>query len=193
MQADDDAPLVLRIPHGEDLDGGHQAAREADADQDPRDDQLGQRGAKSEQRRAECGDKEQDRLHLARAVAVERHALQRLNQREEQEERRCKKSEIGRSDADVALEIREDHRVHAAEDVGEEIGERERQEDPQQQRRKRLGVSRHCLFWASKRDAPYSTCRKGSKAQRRSAITSFARRAATTSWPASVQCKSVLR
>jgi hypothetical protein len=39
-----------------------------------RHDQLGERGAQSEQRRAQGGDRQQHDLHAARSVAVERHA-----------------------------------------------------------------------------------------------------------------------
>src|SRR6185312_17479123 len=45
--------------------------------------------------------------------------------------------EIGRGDADVALEVREDDSVDAAEDVRKEVRERERQEDPHEQLRRR--------------------------------------------------------
>src|SRR5262249_26058849 len=74
----------------------------------------------------------------------------RLAAGEEQEEGRGEEPEIARSDADVALEIREDHGVHAAKDVGQEIGERERQEDPQEQRGESRGVCGHvCVGFAT--------------------------------------------
>jgi hypothetical protein len=133
VEAGDQPPLPRRIPEGEDLARRHQTAGEADADQHPRHDQLGQRGAKSEECRAEGGDGEQHGLHLAWPVAVERHAPQRLDESGEQEERGGQQPEIGNSDADVTLEVREDHRVDAAEDVRKEIGEGEWQEDLQQQ------------------------------------------------------------
>ena len=133
VEAGDEAPLARRIPQREDLDRRHQAAGEADADQHARHDQLAERGAEPEQRRADRRHDQQHGLHPARAVAVERHALDRLDQREEQEEGRGQQAEIGRGDADVALEIGEDDRVDAAEDVRKEVGERERQEDLQQQ------------------------------------------------------------
>src|SRR4029077_4767490 len=84
-----------------------------------------------------------------RAVAVERHALQRLDQGEEQEERGGQQPEIGGGGADVALEIGGEDGINAAEDVGEEIGEGERQEDPQQQLRRRWSVSGHVSFGAT--------------------------------------------
>ena len=107
----------------------------------------GERGAEPEQRRAERRHDQQHGLHLARPVAVERHALQRLDEGEEQEEGRGQQPEIGGGDADVALEIREDDRVDAAEDVRKEIGESERQEDLQQQLQVWSGRFRSCLFW----------------------------------------------
>src|ERR1041385_6813657 len=45
--------------------------------------------------------------------------------------------------------------VNAAKDVGEEIGEGERQEDPQQQLRERWGVSGHVSFGALARLESY--------------------------------------
>ena len=137
VEAGDESPLPRRVPHREDLDRRGEAAGEAEADQHARHDQLAERIAEPEQRRAERRHREQHDLHLARAVAVERDAQHRLHQREEQEEGRGQQAEVGRRDADVALEIREDDRVHAAENVRKEIRERERQEDPHEQLRRR--------------------------------------------------------
>ena len=102
-----------------------------------------QREAEPEQRRAGRRHRQQHDLHAARPVAVEHDAQHRLAAGEEQEEGRGEQPEIARRDADVALEIGEDHGVHAAEDVGEEIGERERQEDPQEQRGEGRGACGH--------------------------------------------------
>ena len=73
--------------------------------------------------------------------------------RENQEKCRGQQAEVAGGDADVALEIREDHRVDAAEDVGKEIRERERQEDPQAECREGRGVSGHACIGASSRVA----------------------------------------
>ena len=144
VEARDQAPALGRIPQRDRLDGGHQAAGEAEANQHARHDQLAEREAEAKQRRAGRRHRQQHDLHAARPVAVEHDAQHRLAAGEEQEEGRGEQPEIARGDADVALEIGEDHGVHAAEDVGEEIGERERQEDPQEQRGEGRGACGHC-------------------------------------------------
>ena len=93
---------------------------------------------------------QQHGLDAARPVAVEHDAQHRLAAGEEQEEGRGQQPEIARGDADVPLEIGEDHRVHAAEDVGQEISERERQEDPQEERGEGRGVSGHACIGAGR-------------------------------------------
>ena len=92
-----------------------------------------------------------ERFHReARAVAIECHAQHRLAAGEEQEEGRGQQAEIARGDADIPFEIGKNHRVHAAEDVRKEIGERERQEDPQEQRGEGRGVSGHVCIGAGR-------------------------------------------
>ena len=147
VQAGDQAPAPRRIPERDGLDGGHQPAGEAQPDQGARQDQLAEREAQAEQGRARRRHGQQHGLHAARPVAVERDAQHRLAAGEEQEEGRGQQAEIAGGDADIPFEIGKNHRVHAAEDVGQEIGERERQEDPQEQRGESRGVSGHCLHW----------------------------------------------
>jgi hypothetical protein len=80
-----------------------------------------QRRADAKQRAASGGHDQQGRLDAARAEAVDQQAERQLKQTEGEEVGRSQEAQIGRCDAQIAHQIRGDHRVDAAQPIGQKI------------------------------------------------------------------------
>jgi hypothetical protein len=74
-------------PLAEDLEGGHQAGGDAEADERTAERQLDQRVARGEHTAPGCGDEQQHGLHAARAEPVERDTERQLGRCEGKEVR----------------------------------------------------------------------------------------------------------
>ena len=131
-----------RKPLGESLERGHQAGRNAEADQRAPHGEATERVGQRKNRRAAGGNDEQRRFHPARAEAVEQHAERQLGGAKGEEIGAGQQAERVVAEIEFAGEHRADDGIGRAIQVREEIagGKRQKQPNPQA-----AGVDvRHC-------------------------------------------------
>jgi hypothetical protein len=134
LAAAHDDGIAERMPAGRQREGhrfeaAHQRAAESGADQRAGERQGQGVLAEGKGERAHGGASEQHRLDPARTVAVEGNADRQLRGAVGDEERRGQEPQRGGVEADVGDEVGRDQRVDGAEDVGQNVAERESGED----------------------------------------------------------------
>ena len=147
------------------LERRHQGAGDAEADEGTPGEQHGQACRSAEAGRPGGGHREERDLHAARSEAVEQEAERDLRPGEGQEVDRGEEAEIAGGEPELASEVRRDHRVDGAEEVGDDIagGERHHHAPGRAERRK---DKVHNFLGIVPRHPPWVPTTRGLHAQR---------------------------
>ena len=129
QQARDGREAPLGEPVAEGLQGAHQDAGEAEAEQRPADRQQGGRRGGREDDRAQHRRAHERRHHPARPPAVERAAERQLREGDGAEEDARHEPELRGVETELGAQLGRDHRVGGAEEVRQQEGREPQRED----------------------------------------------------------------